>query len=266
LSHGRTDAFDAVWAGATTTAQPFPNANPSIFADFGETMAEARGRISCATDCAAVLPRVDVAFEDVWADPNVQAPAASLAYLYADLATPAPVSAACQQAWAPDCRTVINYEAHIHPLWALPRLAADGLTDVTCVNCHRPLDDMGAARVPDGQLDLTDGVSPDEADHFKAYRELLFPDNEQVLDMGAPQDRLVEAGIDPVTGDPILDTVNRPPVMSTAGARASAGFFDRFAPGATHDGYLTDAELRLLAEWLDIGGQYFNNPFDVPIN
>jgi len=25
---------------------------------------------------------------------------------------------------------------------------------------------------------------------------------------------------------------------------------------------LTPAELRLIAEYLDIGGQYFNNPFD----
>ena len=39
---------------------PFPNTDPAIFADFGETMAEARGRISCATDCAAITPTVDV--------------------------------------------------------------------------------------------------------------------------------------------------------------------------------------------------------------
>jgi hypothetical protein len=24
-------------------------------------------------------------------------------------------------------------------------------------------------------------------------------------------------------------------------------------------------ELRLVAEWLDIGAQYYNNPFDVPV-
>jgi hypothetical protein len=27
---------------------------------------------------------------------------------------------------------------------------------------------------------------------------------------------------------------------------------------------LTPAELRLIAEWVDIGAQYYNNPFDVP--
>ena len=29
---------------------------------------------------------------------------------------------------------------------------------------------------------------------------------------------------------------------------------------------LSEAELRLLSEWLDIGAQYYNNPFDVPVN
>ena len=54
--------------------------------------------------------------------------------------------------------------------------------------------------------------------------------------------------------------------MSTAGAAASSRFFSRFDAGGTHAGWLSEAELRLIAEWLDIGGQYFNNPFDVPIN
>jgi hypothetical protein len=29
-----------------------------------------------------------------------------------------------------------------------------------------------------------------------------------------------------------------------------------------HSGFLTDDELRLVSEWLDIGAQYFNDPFD----
>jgi hypothetical protein len=53
--------------------------------------------------------------------------------------------------------------------------------------------------------------------------------------------------------------------MRAAGALASSRFFDRFGtPGDTHDGLLSGAEIKLLAEWLDIGAQYYNNPFDVP--
>ncbi len=45
---------------------------------------------------------------------------------------------------------------------------------------------------------------------------------------------------------------------------ASSGFFDLFAPGGTHEDFLTPAELRLIAEWLDIGGQYYNDLFAAP--
>jgi hypothetical protein len=44
----------------------------------------------------------------------------------------------------------------------------------------------------------------------------------------------------------------------------------RFASGSAsnHAGWLSPAELRLVSEWLDIGAQFFNNPFDpaVPVN
>ena len=55
--------------------------------------------------------------------------------------------------------------------------------------------------------------------------------------------------------------------MITTGASASSRFFSKFDAGVgtvDHRGYLTRAELKLIAEWLDIGAQYYNNPFDVP--
>src|SRR6185295_16329073 len=83
-SHGRSDLFAAVNAGATTTGQPFPNTNPALFADFGETMAQTRARISCQTDCAALNLSVDIVFDDVWTDAAAagRAPDPSFAYRY----------------------------------------------------------------------------------------------------------------------------------------------------------------------------------------
>jgi hypothetical protein len=52
--------------------------------------------------------------------------------------------------------------------------------------------------------------------------------------------------------------------MNSAGALNSARFFAPFVSGESHSGMLSDAELRVIAEWLDIGGQYYNNPFDAP--
>jgi hypothetical protein len=120
--------------------------------------------------------------------------------------------------------------------------------------------------VPAGQLDLTDGISLDEADHFKSYRELLFTDFEQFVDAnGNLQDVMVQIGVD-IDGNPILAPVDVNPSMSAAGANVSNAFFIDFDAGGTHDGYLSDAEKKLIAEWLDVGAQYYNNPFDVPIN
>jgi hypothetical protein len=120
--------------------------------------------------------------------------------------------------------------------------------------------------VPAAQLDLSDGVDPVVTEQFSAYRQLLFPHDElEIGTSGNLEPVMVPGPPDPVTGlptAPVTVTVN--PVMSPAGARASAAFFAPFAAGASHDGFLTPAELRLLAEWLDIGAQYYNDPFAVP--
>jgi len=39
-----------------------------------------------------------------------------------------------------------------------------------------------------------------------------------------------------------------------------------FTGETDHSGWLTDSELKLLREWVDMGGQYYNNPFDAPSN
>jgi hypothetical protein len=118
--------------------------------------------------------------------------------------------------------------------------------------------------VPEAQLDLTDGPSDQQVDHFKSYRELLFGDNAQEVAGGILQDIMVDGPIDPNTGLPTQVPVPVGPSMSTAGAIASTGFAAVFAPGGTHDGRLDPAELRLVYEWLDIGAQYWNDPFAVP--
>jgi hypothetical protein len=278
-SHGRGDAYPVLNEGAEITGSPFPNTDPALFADVGETMAEVRARASCATDCAGIETSLDIVYEDVWTDEAAAGRARDepFAWRYgptnvageSGLETLPPTTPDCIADWSATCRGVINYEQHIHPLWSKPRpvLDADGVTviaDHTCINCHTRTDELGQLKVPDGQLELTDGASPDEPAHFNAYRELLADDNEQVLDMGALVDRVVDAGIDPDTGEPLLETVAVPASISTAGANASDRFFDRFDAGGTHGGFLTPAELKLLSEWADIGAQYYNNPFDAP--
>jgi hypothetical protein len=283
--HGRRDAeAPNVWSGATTTGQPFPNTDPALFADMGETMAETYTRINGLRSLS-----MDVQYVDDWTDPAVRPKDASFAYLYGDLSTPAPTTQNCLTAWNATCRSTINYPDIIQPIWDLPRqvLDVDGVTvlaDNTCTTCHSPMDANGAVQVPASQLDLSGTPSSDQPDHLTSYRELLFTDQEQEIVNGALIDRLVQATdangnplfeVD-ANGNLILDANGNPipvmvtvpvaPSMSVAGASASTRFFSKFDTGGSHQGWLTPAELRLIAEWLDIGGQYYNNPFAVPQN
>jgi hypothetical protein len=174
---------------------------------------------------------------------------------------------------------VINYIDNIHPLWILPRPQFDDMgnpivdgngvqIDMQCTGCHAfpYIDPSDGVTVlpPAGQLELTGGPSPDEPDHYHAYRELLVTDNLQEVVGGALVD--VQNGVD-IDGNPIFVPIPSP--ASVVGAQASDEFFERFEDSAAnqtvdHYNILSGAERRLIAEWLDIGAQYYNNPFDVP--
>ena len=281
LSHGRRDAFDSAWAGAQTAGVEFPNTDPRWFVgDIGETMAEVRARVTCTNDgCSSLEPSMNIVYRDVWsADPVIAAQNPDIDMLYTDLTTPLPTSIGCAQGWSPNCRSVINYETVIHPLWSQPRLVFDAVgnpvvdpvtglqVNNNCLNCHTPVDAAGVARVPAGQLELQDGLSPDEPDHFHAYRELLVTDNLQEVVNGALVDAQQLVGVD-IDGNPIFDVIPIPSPATIAGAAASDNFFDRFEdPNDLHYNILSIAERRLIAEWLDVGAQYYNNPFDAPAN
>jgi len=292
VSHGRYDAFESAYAGATTAGVEFPNTDPQWFVgEVGETMAEVRARITCAGDgCSSIEPSMNLIYRDVWSanplDVNGDPFNPDFDYSYTDMTSPSPTTLACQSDWQWNCRSIINYESVIHPLWNQPRVVMvdddnDPMTpdvpllDVNgdpvtnnCLNCHTPLDVVNnVARVPAGQLELQDGISIDEPDHFHAYRELLVTDNLQVLDAnGALVDATVVIGQD-ADGNDLLANVPTPSPASIGGARASSDFFDRFNdPNDPHFNILSQAERRLIAEWLDVGAQYYNNPFDAPAN
>jgi hypothetical protein len=288
LPHGQKDSPATRNPGAPTTPYVFPGTDPAKEAQMGETMAQTRIRLACPTstssfNCPDLNPNVDLLFDDVWST----TPAASVYLRYADLGPTAPNTSFCTD-WEHRCRIVINYETHIHPRWSLPRMDPSNPdpanTDWTCANasCH---DSTNSTT----QLDLTDGTSSDEPDHFRAYRELLV--NDVIKDAaGVPVEFPVfDAGNNPVyvpltdaDGNPVLDENGNPvfatdsmgnPIqqtvqrgvtasMSVAGSR-SGTFIAKFLAGGSHVGRLSAAEIRLISEWLDIGAQYYNNPFCV---
>jgi hypothetical protein len=303
LAHGRAGLTASVNAGATTNGSPFPNTNAAIFADQGETMAEARNRVMCGGACE---PSVDLAFQDYWPATPATMPSVDACYsagpstVLSDAADPTqhvacvnglkgtvpPVAASCTSKWTSLCRVTIHYEMHIHPMWGIDRFVDannDGMPDLDpvtnqpinhkCNTCHAPVNAAAMTAVPAGDLDLTDGPSDDEPDQFRSYRELLFGDVGQVVNaMGQLEDECLQFVTDPVTNVTTCVQFRQVPAsMSANGASSSTRFFGKMegAPGAgqtDHRDFMSPSELRLLSEWLDIGAQYYNDPFVAPAN
>ena len=291
VSHGRTDSFAPVNTGAGFPGDVFPGTDFAGSINTGDTMAAARARYCSlpTSGCNSLELSLELVYEDVWSEASLTpdpAVRSTLGYDGLDgvdgLLTDFPeYDAAKCLPWTVGCRVIINYRDHIQPLWDEPRLAIETDTLGTansCVSCHALLNN-GVLIDPDsrGQLELTSNPSDQDATQFKSYRELLSGDTQEALDGGAvtivTQPRLDAMG-NPVldaNGDPIEDPVAVASPLSIAGAAARPLFFQRFVSDmgtVSHNGWLSDAELLLLAEWLDMGAQYFNDPFhiDVPLN
>ena len=294
-SHGRAGLTLSAYPGAAAAGGPFfPDTVTSLaVVNAGDTMADTRVANTCqsgsAAPCAEV-PSIDVSYADVWTDQATagRPPDASFAYLYGDLSTPKPSNAHCVT-WDALCRSVIHYPDdttppyHIQSLWDFPRQVTDPVTgtvtaDNTCTICHGPVSAQKTVQVPAGQLDLTGGASSDDPTVVTSYRQLLFPHDQQTLNMGVLQNVLVPAPgpPDPVTGQPttIMVPVSLAPPATAGSANGSGCFFTVFTKFGTCDGsaatvdhtrFLTPAELRLISEWLDIGAQFYNDPFVAPM-
>ena len=222
----------------------------------GETLASLRTRL----DPTALTLSSSPVYTDYWADTTRSGITArtSVAMLYTfntdpadDLVTAAPSNG------------VINYPDHIAPLWTRSR----GLNgSMTCTTCH----------ADPAKLDLRATVAG--TGRVSSYEELVMGDPVIGAD-GRPVIRLREGVPEVVRGPALVETSSG--AANTAGqARKSrlteilwgqtllVGGDARTAhpnPPATapdHSRMLNKAERRLLAEWMDLGGQYYNDPFD----
>ena len=291
--HGRQLNQTSKNVGALTTGIAFPNSEAALWAEMGETMAETKARHSCnnSTDpldpCPEMKLTPDLSYTDIWTDDTAPSNIAigrtkDVGYIaknYNDLTTTIPTNTFCAEKLEDNfslCRIVINYETHIEPLWSTTR------TGGSCTSCHNQASNL--LQNPVGQLDLVSITKP-ATDQFKSYIELFEDTPKFLADGSIEQTQLIIDGVpqfnldingDPDPTSPIMVNVTVPGVMSTAGARASY-FMEKMTnteldagrnlSGSTvHSAMMTPAELKLISEWLDIGAQYFNNPFDAPTN
>ncbi len=245
-------------SGAIVNTQPRAlKASVTVQQQSGETLASLRTRL----DATALRLQADAVFTDMWADTTVAGVKARTAITLKyvgnanpadDLQTPAPSNG------------TINYPEHVAPLWTRAR-GTNGAW--TCTNCHTDPD----------KLDLRATIAG--TGRVSSYEELL---------LGDPV-------IDPKTGKPVIElrdgvpmVVRGPALVETssgamntagqtrksrlgeilwgqsllAGADALKAHPNPPAGAPDHSQMLNRAEKRLIAEWMDGGGQYYNSPFD----
>jgi hypothetical protein len=210
-------------------------------------MAETRTRI----ETGVLNLMQDLVYDDVWSDetiPGVTA-APSRTIDYAGLAPdiPAPVNG------------IINYPDHIQPLWTRSR------GEDTCVACHTGVEAAAG-------LDLSNALGG--SGRLASYDALMI--GPPVLDevTGLPrveirEDRVVivrEPALVPVGGagnssrtSHLIERLYEQPLRSPYVERV---YDPTNLEQVDHRGMLNESELRLLAEWIDIGAQYFNDPWD----
>ncbi len=245
LSHGRAGLFNSANAGGTTCP--------------GETMAQQASGWNCGNSpYSAPTPNMNVAFN------GAPTGDADIDLRYQDLTTLAPTRQSCLTGWLSGCRSTISYPLHIKQIWSADR-GVGGLE--TCISCHNssPRDAANVVKSGAAQLDLTDDTAQatPALQSQRSYDQLTLGHG-FVIEVLDPNDPMMMATI------LVASPTDQPAAISAGNANINANtptrFFSIFAAGGSHAGRLTEAELRLLSEWVDIGTQYYNNPFDAPLN
>jgi len=216
----------------------------------GETMASLRTRL----DATALNLSSEMTFTDIWADTTqtgvtARAPI-SMRYTgntnaADDLTTPVPTNG------------IINYPDHIQPLWTKSR-GTGGAN--TCTNCH----------TDPAKLDLRANIAG--TGRLTSYEELLLGD--PLLDAAGQPVTRIEDGVPVIVRGAALvdnmvgsDGITRSSRLGEilygenlkASAEARTLHPNPPAGAPDHSTLLNAAERRLVTEWMDLGGQYFNN-------
>lgn len=241
----------------------------------GETMADTKIRHDPTSD--QLDP--NITYDPVWIDPAVSSGGVQAEVIdICELDTPIPVIPAdfCDPnvPQPPSARIRINYEDHIQPLWDKVRAdvanictnfgSVDG--NCTCVSCHNNA--MLNTPAVSAGLSLEGGLGG-LGGRLISYDQLLL--GTFVTDAnGVPLPPVVEDG-------QVVFQRNEPLVSVGGSANSSRSshlietiFFTKLRADPAHllgaldhSFMLSNAEKRLITEWVDIGAQYINDPFEL---
>ena len=228
----------------------------------GETMADTRNRQDPTS--GDLMP--NITYTPVWAAISVGGIQQTV-ISYDDLDTPPPV--------APNGRIRINYEDHIQPVWDKVRpdvlgmcSAAGAIGDggCTCTNCHNNA--LLANEAVSAGITLEGGLGG-LGGRIISYDQLL---------VGAFEKDMLGQPLPPVVQDGEVVFLREEPLVSVGGSANSSRtshlietiYHQKLRADASHTLGALDhsllmnaSEKRLVTEWVDIGAQYINDPFEL---
>ena len=259
--------------GSAINAQPIAGTHPNTnwpngsTPGTGETMAETR-TTNNGVSGSTLQPHMT--HTDIWADtsiPGVTA-TANLTIDYSGLTTTAPSNG------------FINYPEHVDPLWSKTRVNTTG-SDITagdvtiaaganfsCTTCHNAnvIDDpTDPVWQRSAGLDLSNTIAG--TGRIVSYNELLIGDPIIDATTGLPMivinngELIVVREPSPIAiarsrSSRIVEILNNQELMAGTvnGIPQTIGSID-------HSWMVNASEKRVVYEWIDLGGQYYNDPF-----
>jgi len=224
----------------------------------GETMASTKARL----DANLLKLTGDMVYSDDWADTTQAGVSARPSITLRYTGNPDPAD---DLVTAVPTRGIINYADHVAPIWTRARGAN------TCTTCH----------ADPAKLDLRATLSG--TGRVTSYEELLVGDPVIDPDTHLPVTRIEEGVRVIVRGPALVDTgasegdagglarksrlteiLFGETLMAGSATRAAHPAPPASAPN--HATMLNAAERRVISEWMDLGGQYYNDPFDAGAN
>jgi hypothetical protein len=235
--------------------------NTLMTADPGESMAETRTRLNQTTvtrsdsstfQIAAAQLGYDMNYVDVWTDPQKagRQPDPPLSITYSGLHTTAPqvMTVGLPSGFQ---ETIINYPDHIAPLFSYDRGAN------TCTNCHianKTWPDLSNTPTGTGRMQSYESLT---------VGPIVFVNGEPVITINDDGEVEIERETPLVTTGSSHDTSRTSQLFEKMLEKQLKSGVTLPTRTVDHSSMLNASEMRLLAEWADLGGQYYNDPFNV---